>query len=287
MLKTEKLTKYYGDVLGVEGIDLCLNNGEIFSLLGPNGAGKSTFINLVMGLINKTSGDIYIDNKLILRKNDYKENVGYLPSEIHLYKDLTVQKMINYAASFYKKDLSEKINYLVKELKVPLDKKIGDLSYGTLKKVGIVIAMMHSPKLLIFDEPTGGLDPLMTNVFFKLLKEEKKRGVTILFSTHVLSEVQTICDRVGFLKKGKLIKVTEVNNLLKNEFNVVTVIGTEFKKMKLPMKDIIIKKQTKNSIKFIYKGDINNLVKIVSAVKIDNLIIEEPSVEDLFIDYYK
>ena len=153
--------------------------------------------------------------------------------------------------------------------------------------MGIVIAMMHSPKLLILDEPTNGLDPLMTETFFKLLEEEKKKGVTILFSTHILSEVRTICDRVGFLKDGKLIEVVDVKEILKNEFNTVTVIGTEFKKMKLPMKDIMIKKQTKNSIKFIYKGDINNLIKIVSDVKIDNLIIEEPSVEDLFMNYYK
>lgn len=287
MLKTEKLTKYYGDILGIENIDLALNNGEIFGLLGPNGAGKSTFINVIMGLINKTSGDFYIDNKLILKKNEYKDIVGYLPSEVHLYNDLTVQKMINYAASFYKRDLSERINYLTDRLQVPMDKKIGDLSIGNLKKVGIVIAMMHSPKLLIFDEPTSGLDPLMVDVFFKLLEEEKKKGVTILFSTHVLSEVRTICDRVGFLKSGKLIKVMDVKEILKDEFNTVTVIGTEFKKMKLPIKDIVIKKQTKNSIKFIYKGDINNLIKIVSGVKIDNLIIEEPSVEDLFMNYYK
>ncbi len=287
MLKTEKLTKYYGNTLGVKDIDLTLNNGEIFGLLGPNGAGKSTFINVIMGLINKTSGDVYIDNQLVLKKNGYKEIVGFLPSEVHLYKDLTVEKMINYAASFYKKDLTERINYLVSKLKVPLDKKIGDLSFGNLKKVGIVIAMMHSPKLLILDEPTNGLDPLMTETFFKLLEEEKKKGVTILFSTHILSEVRTICDRVGFLKDGKLIEVVDVKEILKNEFNTVTVIGTEFKKMKLPMKDIMIKKQTKNSIKFIYKGDINNLIKIVSDVKIDNLIIEEPSVEDLFMNYYK
>lgn len=287
MLKTEKLTKYYGNTLGVEDIDLTLNNGEIFGLLGPNGAGKSTFINVIMGLINKTSGDVYIDNKLVLKKNDYKEIVGFLPSEVHLYKDLTVEKMINYAASFYKKDLTERIDYLLNKLKVPVDKKIGDLSLGNLKKVGIVIAMMHSPKLLILDEPTNGLDPLMTETFFKLLEEEKKKGVTILFSTHILSEVRTICDRVGFLKEGKLIEVTGVKETLKNEFNTVTVVGTEFRKMKLPMKDIMIKKQTKNSIKFVYKGDINNLIKIVSEVKIDNLIIEEPSIEDLFMNYYK
>lgn len=287
MLKTEKLTKYYKDVRGIENIDLEIKDGEVFGLLGPNGAGKSTFIKTIMNLINKTSGQFYINNKEITSKNDYKKVVGYLPSEVYLYGDLTAKEMINYAASFYDEDLSKRINYLTKKLEVPMEKKISDLSYGNLKKVDIVLTLMHKPKFLILDEPTSGLDPLITDVFFKLLNEEKENGATILFSTHILSEVKRICDRVGFIKNGHLMKIIDIDNLLNNSYHSVTIISPEFKKLKLPIKDMIIKKQTDNSINFIYKGNINDLVKIISQINLENLIIEEPKIEDVFMDYYK
>lgn len=287
MLKTEKLTKYYKNVRGIENIDLEIKDGEVFGLLGPNGAGKSTFIKTIMNLINKTSGQFYINNKEITSKNDYKKIVGYLPSEVYLYGDLTAKEMINYAASFYDEDLSKRINYLTKKLEVPMEKKISDLSYGNLKKVDIVLTLMHKPKFLILDEPTSGLDPLITDVFFKLLNEEKENGATILFSTHILSEVKRICDRVGFIKNGHLMKIIDIDNLLNNSYHSVTIISPEFKKLKLPIKDMIIKKQTDNSINFIYKGNINDLVKIISQINLENLIIEEPKIEDVFMDYYK
>ncbi len=287
MLKTEKLTKYYKDVRGIENIDLEIKDGEVFGLLGPNGAGKSTFIKTIMNLINKTSGQFYINNKEITSKNDYKKVVGYLPSEVYLYGDLTAKEMINYAASFYDEDLSKRINYLTKKLEVPMEKKISDLSYGNLKKVDIVLTLMHKPKFLILDEPTSGLDPLITDVFFKLLNEEKENGATILFSTHILSEVKRICDRVGFIKNGHLMKIIDIDNLLNNSYHSVTIISPEFKKLKLPIKDMIIKNQTDNSINFIYKGNINDLVKIISQINLENLIIEEPKIEDVFMDYYK
>lgn len=287
MLKTEKLTKYYKDVRGIENIDLEIKDGEVFGLLGPNGAGKSTFIKTIMNLINKTSGQFYINNKEITSKNDYKKIVGYLPSEVYLYGDLTAKEMINYAASFYDEDLSKRINYLTKKLEVPMEKKISDLSYGNLKKVDIVLTLMHKPKFLILDEPTSGLDPLITDVFFKLLNEEKENGATILFSTHILSEVKRICDRVGFIKNGHLMKIIDIDNLLNNSYHSVTIISPEFKKLKLPIKDMIIKNQTDNSINFIYKGNINDLVKIISQINLENLIIEEPRIEDVFMDYYK
>ena len=153
--------------------------------------------------------------------------------------------------------------------------------------MGILLAMMHSPKLLILDEPTSGLDPLITEVFFKLLAEEKKKGTTILFSTHILSEVKKICDRIGMIKQGSLIKIDTVEALTNNNVNIVTIIGEGFKKMKLPIKDIMIKEESKNSIKFVYKGNINDLIKILSEVKIEHLIIEEPSIEEIFMNYYR
>ena len=288
MIEIKNLTKYYGKILGVKDVNLEVKQGEIFGLLGPNGAGKSTMIKCIMQSINKNSGTIYINKQEVKKGHEkYKEDIGYLPSEVHLYDELKVKDMFKYSASFYKEDLTERIDYLTEKLQVPVDKKIEDLSFGNLKKVGIVLALMHNPKILVLDEPTSGLDPLITEEFFKLLTEEKEKGTTILFSTHILSEVKKVCDRIGIIKEGELIKVDNINSFLNNNFSIVTILGENFKKLKILMKDIIVQKETKDSIKFIYKGNINDLIKVISEVKINHLIIEEPDIEDIFINYYK
>lgn len=201
ILEIQNLTKYYGKILGVENIALQLEEGEIFGFIGPNGAGKSTTIRSIMNLINKTSGKVLIENKEFNKENiEIKEKIGYLPSEINLYDDLTVKEMLDYHESFYKKDIHKRRAELVKKFELDEKKKIEDLSLGNLKKVGIILAFMHEPKLLILDEPTSGLDPIMQNIFYDLLKEEKAKGNTIFYSTHILNEVPKICDRVGVIK---------------------------------------------------------------------------------------
>lgn len=288
MLKIEYLTKYYKDILGVQNLSLEIKPGEIFGFIGPNGAGKSTTIKCILNLINKTDGKITFNNQE-LTKNNYKlkEDIGYLPSEVNLYDDLTVAQMIRYSASFYKKDLSKRIKHLVKKLDVDTTKKVDELSFGNLKKLGIILAFMHEPSLLILDEPTNGLDPLKQEVFFELLEEERKKGTTIFFSSHNLSDVKKVCDRVGIIKNGILVDILTINNLDKFEFNVISLYSSEYKKLKLPMTDIVIKKKNDNMIQFIYKGDINKLLEILRDIKINNLLIEEPSLEEIFLHYYK
>ena len=167
MLRIENLTKYYGNVKGVENLSIELNDGEIFGFIGPNGAGKSTTIKCIMNFINKTSGNIYINNILVSDKNfEYKNLIGYLPSEIHLYDDYTVLEMFKYSSLFYSNKALERALELSKRLELEINKKIEDLSLGNLKKVGIVLALMHEPKLLILDEPTSGLDPIIQDIFF-------------------------------------------------------------------------------------------------------------------------
>jgi len=288
MLKIEHLTKYYKDILGVQNLSLEIKPGEIFGFIGPNGAGKSTTIKCILNLINKTDGKITFNNQE-LTKNNYKlkEDIGYLPSEVNLYDDLTVAQMISYSASFYKKDLSKRIKHLVKKLDVDITKKVDELSFGNLKKLGIILAFMHEPSLLILDEPTNGLDPLKQEVFFELLEVERKKGTTIFFSSHNLSDVKKVCDRVGIIKNGILVDILTINNLDKFDFNVISLYSNEYKKLKLPMKDIVIKKKNDNMIQFIYKGDINKLLEILRDIKINNLLIEEPSLEEIFLHYYK
>jgi len=287
ILKIENLTKYYGNVLGVKNLSLSLNEGEIFGFIGPNGAGKSTTIRCIMNLINKTEGKILITDEELTKDNiKLKEIIGYLPSEIHLYEDLTVKEMLDYHESFYKKNIHKKRLELVKKLKLDETKKIEDLSLGNSKKLGIVLAFMHEPKLLILDEPTSGLDPIMQQVFYDLLKEEKKKGTTIFYSTHILSEISKICDRVGIIKEGHLVKIEQVEELRKKNLTFVTLKSTEIQNI---IKDlnIEINSQEENTIKFTNKLKIDILIKKLSKYKIEKLLIEEPTLEDLFLHYYK
>ena len=218
VIELKHLKKYYGNSRGIEDVSLKIHKGEIYGFIGPNGAGKSTTIRTIMGLINKTSGEILINGKeLELNDIEVKRNIGYLPSEVNLYGDMTVKELLNYHESFYDKDLSERKNELVKLLKIDINKKIEDLSLGNLKKVGIVLALMHSPKLLILDEPTSGLDPIMQKTFHDILKAEKELGTSILYSSHVLSEVSNLCDRIGFIKDGVIIKEDELANILSDK----------------------------------------------------------------------
>ena len=286
ILEIKELTKYYGNTLGVKDLSLLLKEGEIFGFIGPNGAGKSTTIRCIMNLINKTNGTILLNNEELTKDSIHlKELIGYLPSEINLYEDLTVKKMLDYHETFYKKNINDRRKYLVNKLKVDESKLIEELSLGNLKKVGIVLAFMHSPKLLILDEPTSGLDPIMQNIFYDLLKEEQEKGTTIFYSTHILSEISKICDRVGIIKEGKLLKVEDTNNIKNNNFNIITIKSNDINNIvnELELNNKVIEN---NSIKFNNKLDINELINKLSKYKIDKLLIEEATLEEILINYY-
>lgn len=286
ILEIKNLTKYYGKVLGVEDLSLSLKSGEIFGFIGPNGAGKSTTIRSIMNLINKTNGKVLIEGKEF-EKNDIeiKEKIGYLPSEVYLYDDLTVKEMLDYHESFYKKNIHKRREELVKILKVDEDKKIEDLSLGNKKKIGIILALVHEPKILILDEPTSGLDPIMQQTFYKLLLEEKKKGTTILYSTHILSEVSKICDRVGIVKDGHLLKIETMKDLSKKNLIFVTITSDDIDKIKNDLKIDIIS-ESDNMIKFKNQIDSNILIKKLTKYKIEKILIEEATLEDMFLHYY-
>lgn len=287
MLLIENLTKYYGNILGVKNVSLEIKDGEIFGFIGPNGSGKSTTIRCIMNMINKDSGNIFINNIDHKENEKIKHLIGYLPSEVFLYDDLTVKEMLDYNQSFYNEDLSLKTKKLVKKLELDITKKIDELSFGNLKKLGIILAIMHNPKLIILDEPTSGLDPLMQEVFFEILKEERQRGATIFFSSHILGEVKRVCDRVAIIKNGEVIKIESMDKITKTDFSIVTIVSDEYKLLKLPMKDIIIKERSNDKLKFIYKGNINNLLTLLTDINVKDLLIEEPTLEEVFMHYYK
>ena len=287
ILRLEHLKKYYGNVVGIEDVSIKLNKGEIYGFIGPNGAGKSTTIRTIIGLLNKTDGNIYINGKE-LDKDDLetKKIIGYLPSEINLYSDMTVKQLFDYHESFYDKDFSSRRKELVKLLKVDENKKVEDLSLGNSKKVGIVLALMHEPEILILDEAISGLDPMMQNTFHEILLKEKEKGTTILYSSHVLSEVSSICDRIGFIKNGKIIKEDTVANIKKENYTYLTIKSEDIDKIKKDLK-LEIKEEKDNEVKFINNMDSNTLIKKLSKYNIDNLLIEEITLEDLFVNYYR
>ena len=286
VLEVKNLTKYYGKVKGIENISFILEKGEIFGFIGPNGSGKSTTIRSIMNLLNKNSGQVFINGKEF-KKNDIqiKAMIGYLPSEINLYDDMTVKEIFDYHQKFYNKDITKRRNELTSLLNLDENKKIEELSLGNLKKLGIVLSLMHNPKILILDEPTSGLDPIMQKVFFNLLKEEKKKGTTILYSTHILSEISKICDRVGIIKDGNLIKIEKIEEILDKNLTFIKITSNEKESIikKLKIKEYLLED---NTIKFYNNLTHDDLIKKISKFKIDKIIIEEASLEDLFLHYY-
>lgn len=285
IVEIKKLSKNYGKVKAVKNLSLDLYEGEIFGFIGPNGAGKSTTIRCIMNLLNKTEGKVLIDNKEF-KKNDIEiqKNIGYLPSEINLYEEYTAGEMLDFHETFYD-NVHDNRKKLVKKLNLDETKKIEDLSFGNLKKVGIVLALMHEPKILILDEATSGLDPIMQNIFFELLKEEKKKGTTIFYSTHILNEVSKICDRVGIIKEGKLIKIENVNEIKNKHLTNITIESEDVEEIK---KDLNIDAEI-NENKMSFKNELNSneLLKKLTKYNIKKILIEEPSLEDIFYHYYK
>ena len=286
VIETKKLTKSYGKSRGIIDIDLSINQGEIFGFIGPNGAGKSTTIRTLLGLIFKTSGEAKIFG-LDCEKNSHEilAEVGYLPSEVFYYDNMKAIDLLKYSASFYKKDCTKRIYELGEVLELDLNKKIEDMSLGNKKKVGIIQGLLHSPKLIILDEPTSGLDPLMQKKFFELIKQENQKGATVLFSSHILSEVQKICDRVAIIKEGRILQVEKISDLTSSAYKSV-YFTTSSQITEFQLDGALNIEITNNSVSFVYKGNCNNLLQQLNKYEITNIDITEPSLEDIFMHYY-
>ncbi len=287
ILELKNLKKYYKKQRGIESISFQIKKGDIYGFIGPNGAGKSTTIRTIMGLLNKTSGNIYMNNKeLDIENIETKRKIGYLPSEINLYEDMTIKQLLDYHESFYKIKNNKRRKDLVNLFKIEENKKIEDLSLGNLKKLGIVLAFLHEPKLLILDEPTSGLDPIMQNNFHNLLLQEKEKGTTVLYSSHVLSEVSNICNRIGFIKDGLLIKEDSMDNIKKENYTYLRIQSKEINKIKKELKLEVIN-ENNQEITLLNNMQPNDLINKLSKYNIQKLIIEEIPLEDLFMKYYK
>lgn len=289
VIELNHLTKYYGKARGIEDVSFQVKEGEIFGFIGPNGAGKSTTIRTLLSLLYPTSGSAKIFGKDVIQYGpEIKKEIGYVPSEVFYYDNMRVIDLLKYSASFYKKDCSKRMTELAEILDLDLRKKIDDLSFGNRKKVGIVQGLLHEPKLIILDEPTGGLDPLMQQKFFELLEEEKKKGVTILYSSHVLGEVQRLCDRVAIIKEGKIISVEKISTLRENSYKKIRLETQTKADTGLFKMDGINNLEAKGKeISFLFRGNINLMLKKIADLNLTNIWIEEPSLEEIFMHYYE
>lgn len=269
-IEIKNLTKNYGKHRGIEDVSFSVEEGDIFGFLGPNGAGKSTTIRSMLGLIQYESGNVTILGKdLKKNKESILREVGYMPSEAMFYPNMRVKEVIRMAADIRKTNCKEEAEKLCNRLQVDTEKKINELSLGNRKKVSIVCAMQHRPKLFIFDEPTSGLDPLMQAEFFKLIQEYVAEGATCMLSTHVLSEVKNYCKHVAIMKEGNLQCVDTVDKITKTNAKRIRMVRDGKKE------------------DFIYKGDLNRLADELVGHDIEDILIEEPSLDEIFMHFYE
>lgn len=285
IIETRRLTKFYGKSRGITELDLTVKEGDFFGFIGPNGAGKSTTIRTLLGLIYPTSGEAAIFGKDIIRnKTEILSDIGYMPSEATFYSGMKVKDVISLSAKIRKKDCSAEAAKLCERLTLDREKRVEELSLGNRKKVSIVCALQHKPKLCILDEPTSGLDPLMQREFFDILKERHKDGATIFLSSHVLSEIQKNCSRAAIIKEGRLIALDSVENLSKTSAKRVVLHGVNEVPEGLSVKSV---EAAADSVSFLFNGDIKELLNAVNALPINDMTITEPQLEEIFMHYYE
>lgn len=287
-IEVDGLTKYYGDVVANESLTFTVQEGEIFGYLGPNGAGKTTTIRTILGLLAPTAGtatvlgaDVRDESVLV----EAKRRVGFLPDDPTFHGDVTGQRVLEYHAAVKG---SQRRDALLKEFSPPLDRPVRDYSRGNEQMLGIVQAFMHDPDLVIMDEPTAGLDPLKQARFNDFLREERDAGTTIFFSSHVLSEVQRVCDRVGILRDAELIALEDVESLLQKGGKRVHLKSSDdgFPGALRAMDGVIDLSQTGEQIQFTYTGEYNALLERLTDFDIADIDISEPPLDDIFMHYY-
>ncbi len=284
-IKIENLTKFYGKSRGIENLNLTVEEGEFFGYIGPNGAGKSTTIRTLLGLIRPTSGHAFVfDMDIIKEKENVLKQVGYLPSEAIFYSGMTVKEILKLSADLRKTDCKKAAIELCERLQLDINRKVEELSFGNRKKVGIVCALQHNPKLLILDEPTSGLDPLMQKEFFEILKERNDEGATIFLSSHVLSEIQRNCSRAAIIRDGKIVACDSVEALSKTSAKRVVIHGEVKLEGLIGIRDI---KTEDESVTFLYSGEIKKLLARLAEGDILDLSVSEPDLEEIFLHYYE
>ncbi|MBQ6175228.1 MAG: ABC transporter ATP-binding protein [Clostridia bacterium] len=283
-IRTERLTKYYGKARGIDGLDLTVEAGEFFGFIGPNGAGKSTTIRTLLGLISPTGGGAKVLGMDIVRqKTEILRRVGYLPSEAAFYPKMRVRDVLKLSAGLRQRDCSAEARRLCERLALDPSRRVDELSFGNRKKAAIVCALQHEPELLILDEPTGGLDPLMQREFFDILRERNEVGTTVFLSSHILSEVQRHCTRAAIIREGRIIACDSVEALSRTSARRVTVHGSVDLSSLDGIRD---RTEADRTVSFLYSGEMGALLQVLADGQVSDLSVSEPDLEEIFLHYY-
>ncbi len=283
-IQTDSLTKYYGKSRGITDVSLTVGEGDFFGFIGPNGAGKSTTIRILLGLIAPTAGSAEIFGKDIRRQKEaILSEIGYMPSEASFYPHMRVREVIKLSADLRKRDCKKEAAALCDRLSLDTEKRVRELSLGNRKKVSIVCALQHDPRLCILDEPTSGLDPLMQREFFSLLEERNAAGTTIFLSSHVLSEVQRHCRHAAVIRGGRLLLSDSIENLGHTDAKRVTIKGIGEPPVLENIKNMTTDGDT---VSFLYRGDTKALLAALAALPLTDVAIADPGLEEIFMHYY-
>lgn len=287
ILKTENLTKYYGRFRGIENVNLTLEEGEKLGFIGQNGAGKSTFIRTALGYLKPNSGKTEIFGKDILtHREEILADVGYMSSECVFYKGMKVKDVLSYSAKLRKRDCSKEAKYYCERLQLDTNKKVEQLSLGNRKKLGIICAIQHNPKLYFFDEPTSGLDPVIQKEFFDILEEKHQQGASILLSSHVLGEISRFCEKAAVIKDGHIIACDTIENFSKAGYKIIRLADVKNMQMIYSINGVFNPYAEGDNLTFSYSGDIKNLLGELSKAEFKDILISDPDFEESVIHYY-
>ena len=286
--KVSNLTKFYGKTKGIEKVSFEIHEGEIYGLMGPNGAGKTTTLRSMLNLISSDSGKTNILGKDVNELSSKEiSHISYLPGEFEMYSNLTGKQYLTYISNL-RNAKTNNIHLLSDQLDLDLNKKINALSKGNKQKIGIVQAFMNSPKLAILDEPTSGLDPLKQQEFQNIVKEQNKKGCSVLLSSHILNEIEDLCEKVGIIKDGTLIASEQISALKNKTIKKyeVTFENPPSENKLSEIKGIYDLKIKDEIATFTIKGNIDDMIKTISKFTVINLRILEPDLEEIFLTYY-
>ncbi|MFA6198313.1 MAG: ABC transporter ATP-binding protein [Patescibacteria group bacterium] len=287
VLEFHNLAKHFGQTKAIDGITYSVEKGEVFGFLGPNGAGKTTTIRCLMDFIRPSSGSISLFGRDSHQDAvDLKHQVGYLSGYVRMNDKWTGREHIR----FYKKlnGRQDSSDELIKRLDFDPTKHAGQLSSGNKQKLGIILAFMHNPDLLVLDEPTTGLDPLLQNDVYELINERVKNGATIFFSSHNLPEVEKICTRVGIIRQGKMVAVQSIDELkVKKVYHVHAHTVGGFDRAKFNQSNVTWLEAPANEISLEVRGDVTEIVKTLSSYQLSDLLIERAPLDKIFLEYYE
>lgn len=292
-IETQHLTKYYGSSRGIEELDITVYEGEVFGFLGPNGAGKTTTIRVLMDFIRPTAGQARIFGKDVgVESVAIKKMVGYLPGELALWNNLTGREILAYLGNLRGGVEPRIIESLSERLQLDVSKRFREYSRGNKQKVGLVQAFMHRPRLLILDEPTSGLDPLNQQEFFGIVSEARAAGATIFLSSHILSEVEQISDRVGIIRDGHLVRVGLVREVVaEKRYQVTLTLGVpaddEIAHAFEALPSVTKVKASDHTLNFIVHGNVDPVLREAVRYPVVSLTSHEPSLEEAFLAYYR